>query len=137
MPVAIVPIRRSIVSTTIRKLVLLKANREAFYQLTQEGRDHLFEKIGSNEASVGAKFLITCYSRWCNEGSIAWGVVEYPDIQAVQKMADLHEKSDVWRYLEAETFLGIPMGEEEPFEINMPDPVYQLFMMRNVNNDPW
>jgi hypothetical protein len=28
------------------------------------------------------------------------------------------------------------MGEE-PFEIEMPDPVYQLFMIRNVNNDPW
>jgi len=127
-------------SKTIRKLYMMRKFNEAYYQLSPEARDLFWQRIQKDEISLGAKLLISCDSRWSGEVYAGWGVIEYPDIQAVQKTTALNEKNELFRYVESETYLGQPMdlgtlfiGIEDVKDTS--DTVYQLFLMKNQDND--
>ena len=98
-------------ATPIYVLVLGKGYTEAWYQLTKEEQDELWAKVDAVDEQAGRKWRIMCDSRWADEETIAWGVLEYPSIEAYwQKVAEL-EKLNWWRYFSAKTILGTEMKE--------------------------
>jgi len=127
---------------TVRKLFITRRYREAYYQLTPGANESFWQKIGENETSVGAKFLIACDSRWCNEKYAGWGIIDYPDAQAVQKATAANEKNDLFRYVDTDTYLGQPVEDNQLFTgfesvKDTLDTIYQLFLIKNLSNDPW
>ena len=84
---------------------------EAWYQLSKEEQDNLWAKNEEITKLVGAKVLITCYSRWADEATVAWGVEEYPDMDAYQKKIEEFEKLNWNRYYSAKTILGTKTEE--------------------------
>ncbi len=55
---------------------------------------------------VGAKVLVICNSAWSDEQWPAFGVEEYPDIEAVHKHAQLLQELNWFRYIDSSTTLG-------------------------------
>jgi len=50
--------------------------------------------------------VIICDSAWSSEQWQAFGVEEYPDIDAVQKLAAIHDEIQHLRFIESMTVLG-------------------------------
>ncbi len=124
-------------STKIYKLFIIHRFTEGFYQLSPEARESLWKKIVENETTAGVKPLIYCNARWCDEAVAGWGVEEYPDIQAVQNVSEMHEKYEWFRYVDSQTFLGtLGMGGEIPQD-TLPESIYQLFIIKNLGVDRW
>jgi hypothetical protein len=86
---------------------------EAFYALSQEDQQKLFAKIGELLNSVGGKVVISCNSGWANEEWPYFGVEEFPDIEAIQRLYDLQQDAEWFRYVEAETLLGTKLEESQ------------------------
>lgn len=121
----------------IYHLFIVRGYREAYYQLSPEARDQVLARFCESGTAAGAKILVGCYSRWSNETYPVWGVEEFPDLQAVQQATRVNEKNEHFRYIEAETYSGILMEGFQIPKINIPNPIYQLFMVKNHNNDAW
>ena len=79
---------------------------EAWYRLSKEEQDNLVAKIKEIDKSLGCKELIGCDSRWADEATVAWGVEEYPDMDAYQKAYEEVEKLGKFRYISVKTILG-------------------------------
>ena len=62
-------------------------------------------KVNQALGQVGGKQLILCNSVWSSE-TLAFGVEEFPDIEAVQKYAQLLADLNWFRYTESEAVLG-------------------------------
>jgi len=92
-------------------LVMGQGYTEAWYHLTKEEQDDFWAKATEIDKRAGAKWLITCNSRWADETVYDWGVIEYPDMDAYQKKVQELEKLDFWRYWSSKTILGTKMGE--------------------------
>lgn len=123
--------------TPIYHLFIVRSYREAYYQLSPEAREQLWSRINESSEAAGAKMLVGCYSRWSNETYPAWGVEEYPDLQALQQATRTNEKNQIFRYFEAETYNGSLMQGFQIPQIDLPDPIYQLFLVKNQHNDAW
>lgn len=121
----------------IYHLFIVHGFREAYYQLSNQERERFWAKVGDTGKAAGAKVLVACDSRWCNEAYPGWGVEEYPNIQAAQKAARANEENQHFRYIQAETCLGTKFEGLETSLPDFPDPLYQLFLVKNLNNDPW
>ena len=80
--------------------------KEAWFQLSKEERDTIFDKIGEALNKVGGKPVIICDSSWDSEQWWFWGVEEYPSIEAVQEHARLLNEVEWLRYVDSETLLG-------------------------------
>ena len=93
-------------SQPIYKLWLMKRPTEAYFQLSEAERDQHFAKLEQALEEVGGKMLIFCDSAWSSEQWQAFGVEEYPNIEAVQKLTAIHEEINHFRYLESMTVLG-------------------------------
>jgi hypothetical protein len=93
-------------SKPVYLLVIGKGFTEAYYQLSKEEQDKLWFKVIEVDKQAGAKWQILCDSRWADEETDNWGVIEYPDMESYQnKVAEL-EKLGWWRYYSAKTILG-------------------------------
>ena len=79
---------------------------EAWYRLSKEEQDNLAAKIKEIDKSLGCKELIICDSRWADEGTFAWGVSEFPDLDAYLKMTEEYEKMSYFRYVSGKSILG-------------------------------
>ncbi|MEV4261957.1 hypothetical protein [Kribbella sp. NPDC049584] len=90
----------------IYKLWLMKRATEAYFQLSEAERDQHFAKLEQALEQVGGKMVIFCDSAWSSEQWQAFGVEEYPDIEAVQKLTAIHEEIQHFRFLESMTVLG-------------------------------
>ncbi len=90
----------------IYKLFMFKPT-EAWYQLSKE--EQASKQAEQQEAleKVGGKTIIACNSIWSSEPWLVFGVNEYPDIEAVQKHAELCWEIQHFRYTEAKTLLGV------------------------------
>ncbi len=93
-------------SKPVYLLVLGEGFTEAWYQLSKEEQDSLWSKVEEIDKRAGAKWVISCDSRWADEGTPYWVVIEYPDMEAYQKKAAEVEKLNFWRYWSAKTILG-------------------------------
>lgn len=87
-------------------LVIEQSQTDARYQLSEDEWDALWAKAMEIEKRAGAKFLIVCDSRWSDEATHNWGVVEYPDLNAYQKRVAELEELGWWRYHNFKTILG-------------------------------
>ncbi len=118
-------------------LFIVHGFREAYYQLSAEGQNQFWSRIGEVGQAAGSKLLMNCYARWNNEACAGWGVEMVPDVQSLQQMARSHEKNQHYRYIEAETYIGTLMEGFQVREAAFPDPLYQLFLVKNQNNEAW
>ena len=98
-------------SKPVYLLVIAKDYTQTGYQLTEEERQNLWSKVQEVDKQAGAKFIISCNSRWADEEIAGWAVIEYPDIETYQKKVEELEKLDWWRYFSAKTILGTKMEE--------------------------
>ena len=80
--------------------------REAWYQLSKEEQANVYAKIEAVSNNAGTKWIISCNSRWADEGVMLWSVAEYPDMETYQKKVAELEKLDWWRYITVKTILG-------------------------------
>ena len=79
---------------------------EAAYALSEEEREALLAKLGEALDAVGCKRVVLCDSTWASDRWSAFGVEEFPDIEALQKHAQLLNEIDWYRYIEADTLIG-------------------------------
>ena len=95
-------------SQKIYKLCLIRGYTEAYYQLSQEEKNKLFEKIGQVIEKAGAKMATPYYNaRWSNDKYMTFFTMEYPNIEAAMADTDGVEKAELFRYLISETILGV------------------------------
>ena len=116
-------------------LFIVHGYREAYYQLSEAERAQFWGRIGTASQAVGSKNLLTCNSVWCNEAAFAWGLEEFPDLNSVQELARLHLENQHLRYLETESFLGVKQGDGAIPVVGFPDPIYQLWMVKNDSSE--
>ena len=89
----------------IYKLFMLRPS-EAWYQLSKEAQDELTGKVNAALTKVGAKRIVLCDSSWASEEWLAFGVEEFPNIEAVQAHAKLLIELNLNRYFVSSTLLG-------------------------------
>jgi hypothetical protein len=89
----------------IYKLWMFKYT-EAFHQLSEEEQKGMVAKLQAAYEKVGGKQTIACVSRWSTERWQAFGLDEFPDIEAVQKFQELLDEYDHFRYVESVSMLG-------------------------------
>ena len=89
----------------VYQLFMMKRT-EAWYQLSQEEQDGLNAKMSESLKELGVKPVVLCDSSWSSEQWPFFGVLEFPDIEAVQKhRADMNKLG--WsRYVDSITVLG-------------------------------
>lgn len=97
-------------SEPIYKLFLVRPRPE-WYKLSKGEQDALLEKVKTTIGKVGGNSIIICGSSWASEQWSAFGVEEYPSLDAVKKhdelLAELHWP---YEYLESFTILGSKVG---------------------------
>jgi hypothetical protein len=82
---------------------------EAWYQLSKQEQDDLWERVQDVDRRAGAIWRILCDLRWADESLYDWAVVEYPDFDSYrQKVAEL-EELNWYRYWSGRTILGTKM----------------------------
>ena len=89
----------------IYKLWMFKYT-EAWYQASEEERKSQLAKLREAYKEVGGKMVIACKSAWSAEEWLAFGLDEFPDIEAAQKFAELLREQDHFRYIESASMLG-------------------------------
>ena len=99
----------------IYKLWMMKL-KEAAYQLSEEERNDLAAKNQEALQKVGGKPIVMCACDWENESWTYFGVEEFPDIEAVQKLSELHNELNWFQYVDAFTLLGV---ETSPHSITL------------------
>ena len=92
-------------SGSIHKVWLARPT-EAWYQLSVDQQQALLAELTELGARLGGKEILFCFSGWSSEQWTYFGVEEYPNIEAVQALADAHLKMGWYRYLESMTILG-------------------------------
>ena len=86
--------------------VFLMKYTEAWYQLEDEEKDRIFKKIGDSFEEVGAEQIIICDSSWSAEAWQSFGLIKFPNIEALQKHRQDTNNLDWPRYVEAMSVLG-------------------------------
>lgn len=85
---------------------------EAGYALSKEERESLLGKVTESTEKAGGKLIVGCSNVSTDEWT-AFGVQEFPNIEAVeQHLRDLWEL-DWFRYIDSKSMLGIRWDEEE------------------------
>ena len=79
---------------------------EAWYQLSQEQRDTIFQQMTETTEKLGIKSTVVCDSSWNSDRWLFWGVEEYPDMAAVQEYTKCLVELNWFRYVDSETLLG-------------------------------
>lgn len=99
-------------SQKIYKLCLIRGYTEAYYQLSKEAKDKLFEQIGQVIEKAGAKMIGPYYNaRWSNDKYMTFFTMEYPNIEAAMADTEGVEKAELFRYLVSETILATESPE--------------------------
>ncbi len=79
---------------------------EAWYALSPEQRDGIFQQMTATAEKFGVKSMIVCDSSWASETHLFWGVEEYPDMEAVLEYGKRLIELNWFRYVDSETLLG-------------------------------
>jgi hypothetical protein len=90
---------------TIIKVLFMKP-KEAYFGLSEEKRKEFVAKATKDVTEVGGKWLALCNCYWANEEWLWFGVMEFPDIEAVQKHSKFIEELEQIRYVESKSYLG-------------------------------
>lgn len=89
----------------IYKLYMMRM-KEAWYQLSEEEQNSLGAKVTDALEKAGGKSLIVCNTAWSSEQWLSFGIEEFPDVEAVQKLSEGHMEVDWYRYVESVSMLG-------------------------------
>jgi hypothetical protein len=89
----------------ITKVLFMKP-KEAYLGLSEETRKGFVAKAMKDVIEVGGKWLIHCNCYWANEEWLWFGVMEFPDIAAVQQHSKFIEELEQIRYVESKSYLG-------------------------------
>ena len=89
----------------IYKLWMFKYT-EAGHELSEEEGNSILAKLQAAYEKVGGKQIIACDSRWSAEQWVAFGLDEFPDIEAVQEFTELLDEHDHFKYVESVSMLG-------------------------------
>ncbi len=84
--------------------------KEAWYQLSEQEQKAYIGKLIEARAKVGGKEVITCDPSWSTNPWTVFGVDEYPDIEATQKIAKRLDELEYSRYFEPVSMLGTRYG---------------------------
>ena len=99
-------------SQKIYKLCLIKGYTEAYYQLSKDEKNQLWEKVFKAIEKSGAKMATPYYDcRWANDKYRSFFTMEYPNIEAAMADTAGVEKAELFRYMMSETLLGIERTE--------------------------
>ena len=79
---------------------------EAWYQLSEEGKNSLMARILAINEGSGAEFPVACDCSWSSGQWSLFGIVEISDIEALQQRSKLLNEADLLRYVERMTVLG-------------------------------
>ncbi len=125
--------------------VWLMNYRPAWYALGKSAQDELMGKVGESLNKVGGRVLLIAASLWADEKWAAWGVEEYPNIEAVIQHAQTIGDFNWFRYTKSWTTLGISW--EPDAKVVVPEaPVYRVaffkvsedgYRLSKEDNDRW
>ena len=87
-------------------VAFLMKNTEAWYQLSQKEKDSLDNKLSDSLKEAGAEVMIICDASWSTEPWQAFGLIKFPNIEAIQKHREDTNKMDWPRYVDAMSILG-------------------------------
>lgn len=87
-------------------LVLDIGYAEAWHHLTPEQQQNLWAQVEEVDRRAGARWVIRCDSRWADEATLGWAVLEYPDMDSYQLKVRELEKLNWWCYFSAKSILG-------------------------------
>jgi hypothetical protein len=99
---------------------------------------HLPDEVGKewnkvfsdeNHAKYGVKWVVYCDTAWCSEDYSVFAVNTYKDIPARISHWKEIEKAAWYQYADLFTLLGT--SDAEPQMPDFPNPIYQLFIVRN------
>ena len=79
---------------------------EAWYQLSPDEQQQRMAQVEEALTQAGGKQVLACNSTWSNEQWIAFGVEEFPDIEAVHKYTQLLSEMNWFRYIFSTSTLG-------------------------------
>ena len=85
---------------------------QAWYQLTADEQQKLGDLVDEALTKVGGKRIITAVSLWSNEQWIAFGVEQFPSIEAVMQHTQSLWKLNWYNYIVAESSLGVEFKPE-------------------------
>ncbi len=80
-------------------------------------------------AKYGVKWVVYCNSAWCCEEYAMFAINSYKDIPARLAHSKEIAKTAWFQYVDLFTLLGT--SEQEPQLPTFPDPIFQLFILRN------
>ena len=99
----------------IHKLVLVRGYTEAYYQLSEDEKATLWERVGEVIGTAGGKKITPYYdSRWSNDKYLLFFIMEYPDIESAISDTAGVEEIELFRYLVSETILAIDGEDSMP-----------------------
>ncbi len=99
-------------ATRIVKLCLIRGFTEAYYQLSEDERKALFDKVGAGLDRVGAKMVGPYYDcRWSNDTYAMFFLLEYPNTDAAIGDTANCEEAQLFRYMVSETILSVPQEQ--------------------------
>ena len=102
-------------STKIYKLCLIHGYTEAYYQLSAEAKQKLWDQVSAAIAQARAKMSTPYYDcRWSNDKYLTFFTMEYPNIESAMLDTAGVEKAELFRYLVSETILGVEQAEQSP-----------------------
>lgn len=87
--------------------VLFMKPKEAYFGQSEKKRKEFVAKAANDVTEVGGKWLTLCNCYWANEDWLWFGVMEFPDIEAIQKHSKFIEELEQIRYVESKSYLGI------------------------------
>jgi hypothetical protein len=96
-------------SAPIHVRYLIK-RKEAWYQLSTEERWELDRLTLAVTTQAGGKRLIVCDATWSAGKCEFFELTEFPDLAAMQTLAELYERIQLLRYYAISTVLGLEMG---------------------------
>jgi UDP-galactopyranose mutase len=98
-------------ATKIYKLCLIRGRTEAYYQLSEEEKQRLWDQVRAAVREAGAQMSTPYYDcRWSNDKYATFFIMEYPDVESAIKDTTAVGKLGLYRYLVGETIMGIERG---------------------------
>jgi len=110
--------------TTIYKVWLMNYS-PAWYALGKSAQDELMGKVAESLDKAGGRVLLIATSLWADEKWAAWGIEEYPNIEATIQHAQTIGEYNWFRYIKTWTTLGIT-GEPDAKVVVPEAPIYRL-----------
>jgi hypothetical protein len=124
-----------VMTSPVYKLFFFKYNARSL-ELSPDEQQELVAKTKAPAAQLGVRTLITASTRWSNERSEYFGIELYPSLEIQQQYTRCLEESGWFRYVDGESYLGIPMDSTanglNPPEIPPADEntVYRVYLSR-------